>query len=195
MIDLGKVVFLILCTLILVLAYVYKKASKEEEFVLQKLASLYKTVKKPIEAKDEKNIQITEMWVYPVRQIRADCQVDYMDIGPYGPKYDREIILIDKEKNCFLYAYNYLPLTCLRQSLKGSKVEITTDEPSRLTAKGMPVSLTLEMDIDPKTELGEKVEITYKRWVFTGYKFPSDVNKWFSTAIEKEVFAIRAPIE
>ena len=81
---------------------------------------------------------------------------------------------------------------CLWQSLKGSKLQITTEFPERLTEKGMPVSLTLEMDINPEKDLtGEFIECMKG---YAGYKYPEDVCKWFSAAIQKDVIAIRSPM-
>ena len=83
-------------------------------------------------------------------------------------------------------------MTCLRQSLTGSKLLITTEFPERLTEKGLPASLTLEMDINPATDLTSEWVDANERC--SGYKYPEDVCKWFSTAIKREVIAIRAPM-
>ena len=96
------------------------------------------------------------MYVYPIRGVRA-TQVDYIELGPYGIKYDREIILASRDEHVYITMFRYLPMSCLRQSLKGSKLQITTEFPEKLTEKGLPASLTLEMDIDPEGELGEFV--------------------------------------
>ena len=51
------------------------------------------------------------------------------------------------------------------------------------------------MDIDPATELGEYAEHPgIPRKSYAGYKYPEDVNRWFSTAIGKEVFAVRSTV-
>ena len=83
-------------------------------------------------------------------------------------------------------------MACLRQSLTGSKLQITTEFPERLAEKGLPVSLTLEMDIDPEKDLtGEWVAVNKG---YAGYKYPEDVCKWFSAAVEEDVIAIRSPM-
>ena len=86
-------------------------------------------------------------------------------------------------------------MACLKQTLKGSKLEINTDCPERLTEKGLPIKLTLELEINPATDMGEYVEreTAKARYSYAGYKFPEQVNKWFSVAINKEIFAVRSP--
>ena len=37
----------------------------------------------------------------------------------------------------------------------GSKVVVTTLAPERLTVRGLPVSLTLDLEVDPAAEGGE----------------------------------------
>ena len=82
-------------------------------------------------------------------------------------------------------------MSCLRQHLKGSKLQINTEKPKRLAEKGLPVSLTLEMDIDPEKELGELIECNKG---YAGFKYPDDVCKWFSAAIDKDVVVLRSPM-
>ena len=90
---------------------------------------------------------------------------------------------------------DYHPMACLRQELKGSKVVITTCEPDRLIKKGLPESLTIELDINPETDLGETVTTSYSPWKYLGHKFSDDVSNWFSVAINKEVIALRAAMK
>ena len=47
------------------------------------------------------------------------------------------------------------------------------------------------MDIDPETELGELVDCQKN---YSGYKYPEEICRWFSVAIELEVIAIRSPM-
>ena len=86
--------------------------------------------------------------------------MDSVELGPYGIKYDRELLLTSNDEDRKIVTTNtYHAMGCLRQSLKGSKLLITTEFPERLTEKGMPESLTLEMDINPETDLtGEWIE-------------------------------------
>ena len=36
---------------------------------------------------------MVEMWVYPVRGVRSKGPVDSIEVGEFGTRYDREIIL------------------------------------------------------------------------------------------------------
>ena len=45
--------------------------SREEEGFVEKLKEYYLSVKTPIKAEDEKHVAICEMYIYPVRGIRA----------------------------------------------------------------------------------------------------------------------------
>ena len=51
--------------------------------------------------------------------------------------------------------------------------------------------ITLEMDIDPEAELGEYIQCNNG---YAGYKYPEDVCKWFSAAIDKDVVVLRSPM-
>ena len=125
-------------------------------------------MKTPINSKEEINVPICEMYVYPIRGMRAGSQVESFEIGPYGIKYDRELILVSRKDLSIVVFKHYHKMACLRQSLKGSKLLIETDFPEKLTAKGLPVSLTLEMNIDPETELGA---FTVCKKGYSGYKY------------------------
>ena len=164
------------------------KKNEDIIFILA-LRKRYKSAKKPIHSSDEKLIPISEMYVYPIRGMRAGSEVDSFELGAYGIKYDREIVLVTK-KDLTLVTYNkYFPMACLRQSLKGSKLTITTEYPEKLTTKGLPGSLTLEMNINPETDLGA---FAVCKKGYAGYKYPDDVCKWLSIAIDKDVIAIRS---
>ena len=108
----------------------------------------------------------------------------------HGVKYDREVLLADKEDNSIVTTTKYHEMGCLRQVLKGSVVTITSEQPEKLTAKGLPLELKIELNEDPES-IGEFVEC--KKGYF-GHKYPEKVNAWFSAAIEREVFAIRSPL-
>ena len=87
-------------------------------------------------------------------------------------------------------------MICLSQVLKGSKVTISTSLPERLTDKGLPVSLKLELDIDPKAELVEYVEREgHPKVSYAGYTYPKDVCNWFSVAIGKDVIAVKSRMD
>ena len=98
-------------------------------------------MKKPIPAKEEKNVQISEMYVYPVRGIRAGCQVDSLEVGRYGVKYDREIVLVDQKDKKIVTVEVYTPMACLSQVLNGNQLEICTSLPERLSEKGLSATL------------------------------------------------------
>ena len=50
--------------------------SQSERELVTKLNKLYKSVQEPVTKWEEKAVPICEMWVYPVRGIRADAQVE-----------------------------------------------------------------------------------------------------------------------
>jgi hypothetical protein len=69
---------------------------KQANTQLDTLMTLYKTVEKPIAYHEEKPLEIKKLYVYPIRGIRTS-PVESIELGPYGVKYDREIVLIDAE--------------------------------------------------------------------------------------------------
>ena len=151
----------------------------------------YLSLSPPIKSKDEKNVPIAEMYIYPVRGIRAPTEVDYIDLGMHGAKYDREILLAQKEDKAIVTSNKHHVMCCLRQVLRGGVVTITTVEPERLRAKNLPESLSIDLDDDPEST-GPYVEC--QRGYF-GYTFNDTVCQWFSVAIDKEVIAIRSPLK
>ena len=42
-------------------------------------------------------VPMAEMYVYPIRGVRAGAEVDSLELGMHGVKYDREILLAAKE--------------------------------------------------------------------------------------------------
>ena len=72
------------------------------------LESKYKSVAKPILQKDEKSIEIQEIYVYPIKGIRA-YPVKKAWLGAHGMKYDRELVLIDLETGKHVNTGNYKP--------------------------------------------------------------------------------------
>ena len=54
------------------------------------------------------------MYVYPIRGIRAGSEVDSFELGAFGIKYDREIVIVAK-KDLAIVTYNkYHTMACLR---------------------------------------------------------------------------------
>ena len=94
----------------------------------------YATARKPIRAEEEKEVEISEMYVYPIRGVRAGGQVKHMEVGRHGIKYDGELVLIDAESKKVVTVNLYHPMACLSQVLRGRVLEISTSLPARLTA-------------------------------------------------------------
>ena len=40
---------------------------------------------------------IEELRIYPLAGVQTTGPVDYIDLGPYGPKYDRDLTLLPAE--------------------------------------------------------------------------------------------------
>lgn len=97
------------------------------------------------------------MYIYPVRGVRAGGQVESLELGMHGAKYDREILLAAKEDKAIVTTNKYNAMGCLRQTLKGSVVTVTTEEPERLRAKKLPLSLSIDLKANPES-VGEFIE-------------------------------------
>ena len=84
----------------------------------------------------------------------------------------------------------------LRQSLKGSIVTVTTRRPALLTAKGLPTSISFDLDAPPE-EAGPYINTehlhAWKNIGSVGFVYNATVNNWFTVALERDVFVIRAP--
>lgn len=65
----------------------------------------------------EKVLPICEMYVYPVRGVRAGATVDAIQLGMHGIKYDREILLASKDDFAIVTSSKFHPMCCLRQVL------------------------------------------------------------------------------
>jgi len=154
------------------------------------LRKKYKSLSPPIASNEEKLIPIAEMYVYPVRGIRAGAQVDSLMLGMHGVMFDREVLLAATEDKAIVTTNKYHEMGCLRQVLKGSVVTITSEKPERLRAKGLPLSLSIDLSDEPE-KVGPFVEC--QRGYF-GFQFEDKVGAWFSAAIDREVFAIRSPL-
>ena len=163
---------------------------------MSRLVERYETVKELLPAKDEQEVKIAEMYVYPLRSVRAG-PVDELEVGRYGIKYDREIVLAEAASKKIVKCNLHHPMACLSQVLRGSKVEISTSRPELLSAQGLPAKLTLDMDVDAEAELGAYVELhrNQSKDQFGGYTYPEDVCRWFSVAIGKEVIAVKAALK
>ena len=59
------------------------------------LRETYETVKHPIKFTEEENYEIKNMYAYPISSVPPIGEVDYIDLGPLGIKYDREVMLYD----------------------------------------------------------------------------------------------------
>ena len=125
---------------------------------VRELRRKYKSLQPVIASGDEKVIPIAEMYVYPVRGIRAGAQVDQLYLGMHGVMYDREVLLAAKEDKAVVTTNKYHEMGCLRQVLTGTVVTITSLKPERLRAKGQPESLTIDLKDDPES-VGEFIEV------------------------------------
>ena len=157
----------------------------------------YESLQPCILSSKEKEISITELSVYPLKGCKTTGPADYIDIGPYGPKYDRDLALIpvDSATKVSLTAWRHLPMSHLRQSLSSSIVTFTTTAPQLLLDQGLPVSIEIDLDQDPE-KVGpfqnfENNSVPTKG--FKGHVYPDEVGRWFSVAVSKEVVLIRAP--
>jgi len=72
------------------------------------------TVDNPIDADKEFSVPVCEMWIYPIRGIRAASQVDYLDVTKHGVKYDREIVLVSQDDLKIVTTNKHHPMGCLR---------------------------------------------------------------------------------
>ena len=72
-------------------------------------------------------------------------------MSEFGIKYDRELALVpvnfetDSLGKTSLRFWVWPPMKRLRQTLKGSVVTVTTTHPELLAAKGLPLSLDIDL--------------------------------------------------
>ena len=71
-------------------------------------------MRNPIKFSEEEKLDIKNMYAYPISSIKPVGEVDYIDLGPYGIKYDREIMLFDPKIDQMLTNIFHLPMNCLR---------------------------------------------------------------------------------
>ena len=83
------------------LAYLYRitKGAGVEKEGIDELSDLYQSVRTCLPQEKEESIKITGLKVYPFRgMVPAEDQIhDYIDVGKYGIRYDRELALLDLE--------------------------------------------------------------------------------------------------
>ena len=97
---------------------------------MNKLKKYYLSVSKPIACQDERSVPIKNLFVHPIRGIRA-LPVKYAFICPFGMKYDRELVLIDVDANAPVTSSSFLELANLTQQLiyDPPSIKITTTKP------------------------------------------------------------------
>lgn len=132
------------------------------------------------------------MYVYPIRGIRVGSQVDSLELGAHGAKYDREIVLRCEETHHVLRSDTHLPMSCLRQTLTGSVVTVTTLEPERLRAQNLPESISIDLDQKPETVGDPVLCLAAKGRRYMGYQYSKEVSDWFAAAIDKKVSVVRS---
>ena len=75
----------------------------------------YLSIDNPIKAEKEFNVPIHNMYIYPVRGIRAATTVEYLEVTKHGIKYDREIVLVDQNDLSIVTTNKHFAMGCLRQ--------------------------------------------------------------------------------
>jgi len=154
------------------------------------LRNKYLSLQPPIPRSKEKLIPIREMYIYPVRGVRAGAEVESLELGMHGAKYDREILLAAKDDKAIVTTNKYHVMGCLRQKLSGSVVTVYSQEPEKLRAKGLPETISIDLKENPES-VGPYLECQKG---YFGYQYEEDVCAWFSAAIDKQVVAIRSPL-
>lgn len=81
---------------------------------MKEMRNQYLTVDNPIQLEKEFNVPILDMYIYPVRGIRAAGTVDYLDVTKHGIKYDREIVLVDARDLTIVTSNKHNPMVCLK---------------------------------------------------------------------------------
>ena len=150
----------------------------------------YLTVDNTIQASTEFRVPIHSMYIYPVRGIRAAGTVDSIEVTKHGVKYDRELVLVDAKDLSIVTSNKFHAMGCLRQEFKNNSVTVTTKYPKRLTEKNLPDSLRI--DLDSPENFGDKKNLIQAKKGYEGYCMQAEICDWFSAAIEKEVFVLRA---
>ena len=89
-------------------------APKRVPMDVMALRSKYLSLQQPIPRSQEKLIPIAEMYIYPVRGVRAGAEVDSLELGMHGAKYDIEILLAAKDDKAIVTTNKYHVMGCLR---------------------------------------------------------------------------------
>ena len=63
---------------------------------------------------------------------------------------------------------------------------MTTMRPERLVEKGLPTTLTLDLDVPPEKIDSVAITTNRKHYKFLSHVYPEEVNRWFAVAIELE---------
>ena len=79
----------------------------------QALRSKYKSLNPLISHDREVRVPMVEMWVYPVRGVRSKGPVDSIEVGEFGTRYDREIILATRGELKVLGTHLHQPMGVL----------------------------------------------------------------------------------
>ena len=83
--------------------------------MINRFTETYETVKEPMSFVEEEKYAIKNMYAYPISSVKPIGEVDYIDLGPYGIKYDREIMLFDPACEKMLTNMDHFPINSLRQ--------------------------------------------------------------------------------
>ena len=88
----------LIVVLLILASFLLKRTTKTKESQnLRHLDKLYSSVDTLLEKAKEVEIPIHGLYVYPIRGIRSPHKVDSIELGPFGVKYDREIMLCSPE--------------------------------------------------------------------------------------------------
>ena len=91
--------WLVIAGPIWILTYLAKAFLSQEttEPVSNEYIQMYSSLTPPMPSKEELKVPIEELRIYPLAGVQTTGPVDYIDLGPYGPKYDRDLTLLPAE--------------------------------------------------------------------------------------------------
>ena len=76
---------------------------------------MYSSLTPPMPSEEERKVPIEELRIYPLAGVQTTGPVDYIDLGPYGPKYDRDLTLLPAEGTGLpMKAWRHQPCAKLR---------------------------------------------------------------------------------
>ena len=147
--------FLLACILIgvsLGFAILKLKAKPVPNERLEQLNSLYKSVNNYTNYKkeDELEVPIKQLFVYPCRGIPG-AEVDELELGEHGIRYDRIFIIIDiaVPYKHYITSSNSPEVSSLRQKVVKKNnvphVVLSCAHPDRLTTAGLPLEIEIDM--------------------------------------------------